>query len=99
MAFTAHNQHRHAAAATPSSANCSATWKSIPTPKKRRCWQARSTESNRAGESSSLSAICRSEQRTTALEVGYSVLTVNVRHFRLIPGVTVVELWTRGRSC
>jgi predicted nucleic acid-binding protein len=28
----------------------------------------------------------------TALEVGYSVLTVNVRHFRLIPGLTVVQL-------
>ena len=29
---------------------------------------------------------------TTALEVGYSVLTANVRHFRLIPGLTVVQL-------
>jgi predicted nucleic acid-binding protein len=29
---------------------------------------------------------------TTALEVGYSVLTVNVRHFRLIPGLTVMQL-------
>ncbi len=28
----------------------------------------------------------------TALEAGYSVLTVNVRHFRLIPGLTVVQL-------
>src|SRR5271169_2668148 len=28
----------------------------------------------------------------TALEVGYSVLTANVRHFRLIPGLTVVQL-------
>ena len=28
----------------------------------------------------------------TALEVGYSMLTVNVRHFRLIPGLTVVQL-------
>lgn len=28
----------------------------------------------------------------TALEFGYSVLTVNVRHFRLIPGLTVVQL-------
>jgi len=28
----------------------------------------------------------------TALEVGYSILTVNVRHFRLIPGLTVVPL-------
>jgi predicted nucleic acid-binding protein len=28
----------------------------------------------------------------TALEVGYSVLTVNIRHFRLIPGLTVVQL-------
>jgi predicted nucleic acid-binding protein len=28
----------------------------------------------------------------TALEVGYSVLTVNVRHFRLIPSLTVVQL-------
>lgn len=27
----------------------------------------------------------------TALEVGYSLLTVNVRHFRLIPGLTVVQ--------
>jgi len=26
----------------------------------------------------------------TALEVGYSVLTVNARHFHLIPGLTVV---------
>lgn len=28
----------------------------------------------------------------TALEVGYSLLTVNVRHFRLIPGLTVAQL-------
>jgi len=28
----------------------------------------------------------------TALEVGYSMLTVNVRHFRLIPGLTVLQL-------
>jgi predicted nucleic acid-binding protein len=28
----------------------------------------------------------------TALEVGYSVLTVNRRHFRLIPSLTVVQL-------
>ena len=28
----------------------------------------------------------------TALEVGYSLLTANVRHFRLIPGLTVVQL-------
>ncbi len=28
----------------------------------------------------------------TALEVGYSLLTVNVRHFQLIPGLTVVPL-------
>ncbi len=28
----------------------------------------------------------------TALEVGYSLLTVNARHFRLIPGLTVVQL-------
>jgi predicted nucleic acid-binding protein len=27
----------------------------------------------------------------TALEVGYSMLTANVRHFRLIPGLTVVQ--------
>jgi len=28
----------------------------------------------------------------TALEVGYSLLTVNVRHFRLIPNLTVVQI-------
>ena len=28
----------------------------------------------------------------TALEVSYSVLTANVRHFRLIPGLNVVQL-------
>jgi predicted nucleic acid-binding protein len=28
----------------------------------------------------------------TALEVGYSLLTANVRHFRLIPGLTVIPL-------
>jgi predicted nucleic acid-binding protein len=28
----------------------------------------------------------------TALEVGYSLLTVNVRHFRMIPNLTVVQL-------
>jgi predicted nucleic acid-binding protein len=28
----------------------------------------------------------------TALEVGYSLLTVNVRHFQLIPGLTVLPL-------
>jgi predicted nucleic acid-binding protein len=28
----------------------------------------------------------------TALEVGYSLLTVNVRHFRLVPGLTIVQL-------
>jgi predicted nucleic acid-binding protein len=28
----------------------------------------------------------------TALEIEYSLLTVNVRHFRLIPGLTVVTL-------
>jgi predicted nucleic acid-binding protein len=26
----------------------------------------------------------------TALEVGYSLLTANLRHFRLIPGLTIV---------
>lgn len=28
----------------------------------------------------------------TALELGFSVLTVNVRHFRLIPGLPIVQL-------
>ncbi len=28
----------------------------------------------------------------TALEIGYSILTVNLRHFRLIPGLTVLTL-------
>jgi predicted nucleic acid-binding protein len=28
----------------------------------------------------------------TALAVGYSILTVNVRHFELIPGLTVLQL-------
>jgi predicted nucleic acid-binding protein len=28
----------------------------------------------------------------TALAVGYSMLTVNVRHFRLIPNLTIVDL-------
>jgi len=28
----------------------------------------------------------------TALEVGYSLLTVNVRHFRMIPGLSVLQL-------
>ena len=28
----------------------------------------------------------------TALEVGYSLLTVNARHFRMIPNLTVVQL-------
>lgn len=28
----------------------------------------------------------------TALQLGYSVATVNVRHFRLIPGLSVVQL-------
>ena len=28
----------------------------------------------------------------TALHLGYSVATVNVRHFRLIPGLTVVQI-------
>ena len=28
----------------------------------------------------------------TALELGFSVLTVNLRHFRLIPGLTVIPL-------
>jgi tRNA(fMet)-specific endonuclease VapC len=28
----------------------------------------------------------------TALELGYSVATANVRHFRLIPGLSVVQL-------
>lgn len=27
----------------------------------------------------------------TALELGFSVLTVNVRHFRLIPGLQIVQ--------
>src|SRR6266481_6445794 len=55
---TAHKQQRRAVAETPSSVSCSTTWKSIPTPKRRHCWRARSTESNRAGELSFLSAIC-----------------------------------------
>lgn len=28
----------------------------------------------------------------TALEVGYSLLTVNARHFRMIPGLSVMQL-------
>jgi predicted nucleic acid-binding protein len=28
----------------------------------------------------------------TALEVGYSLLTVNARHFRMIPGLSVIQL-------
>ena len=28
----------------------------------------------------------------TAMEVGYSLLTANVRHFRLIPGLSIVQL-------
>jgi predicted nucleic acid-binding protein len=29
---------------------------------------------------------------TTALHLGYAVATLNVRHFRLIPGLTVIQL-------
>jgi predicted nucleic acid-binding protein len=29
---------------------------------------------------------------TTALHLGYAVATLNVRHFRLIPGLSVVQL-------
>src|SRR6266403_1848055 len=29
---------------------------------------------------------------TTALHLGYSVATLNVRHFRLIPGLSVIQL-------
>jgi tRNA(fMet)-specific endonuclease VapC len=29
---------------------------------------------------------------TTALYLGYAVVTLNVRHFRLIPGLPVVQL-------
>ena len=28
----------------------------------------------------------------TALEIGYSILTVNTRHFRSIPGLTVIQV-------
>jgi len=28
----------------------------------------------------------------TALETGYAMLTSNLRHFRLIPGLTIVQL-------
>jgi predicted nucleic acid-binding protein len=28
----------------------------------------------------------------TALEIGYSVVTANVRHFRLIPGLKIITL-------
>jgi predicted nucleic acid-binding protein len=28
----------------------------------------------------------------TALEIGYAVVTANVRHFRLIPGLNVIAL-------
>ena len=28
----------------------------------------------------------------TALELGYSLLTVNLRHFRMIPGLSVMQL-------
>ena len=28
----------------------------------------------------------------TALEIGYSLVTVNLRHFQLIPGLTVIAL-------
>lgn len=28
----------------------------------------------------------------TALTLGYSVMTVNLRHFRLVPGLSVLEL-------
>jgi len=30
--------------------------------------------------------------RATALSLGFSVLTVNVKHFRLIPGLTVISM-------
>jgi tRNA(fMet)-specific endonuclease VapC len=29
---------------------------------------------------------------TTALHLGYAVATLNIRHFRLIPGLTVIQL-------
>jgi tRNA(fMet)-specific endonuclease VapC len=28
----------------------------------------------------------------TAIEIGYSLVTVNLRHFKLIPGLTVIAL-------
>jgi tRNA(fMet)-specific endonuclease VapC len=28
----------------------------------------------------------------TAIEIGYSILTVNVRHFQMIPGLAIVQL-------
>ena len=28
----------------------------------------------------------------TALEIGYSVVTSNLRHFQLIPGLTVIQI-------
>jgi len=29
---------------------------------------------------------------TTALHLGYAVVTINVRHFQVIPGLTVLQL-------
>jgi len=31
----------------------------------------------------------------TALELGYSVTTGNLRHFQMIPGLSVVQFWSR----
>lgn len=35
--------------------------------------------------------------RVTALEFGFAVATINVRHFKMIPGLVVKLLWARSK--
>ena len=65
-------------------------WTCIPTRKTLRCWPEDSTENSRV-EVVTVPFVDLLIG-ATALEVGYSLLTVNARPFRMIPGLSVIQL-------
>jgi predicted nucleic acid-binding protein len=74
----------------PSSANCPTTWTCIPNTKETALLAGKiDGEQQRQGVTIPFADLLIG---ATALEVGYSLLTVNVLHFQLIPGLSMTQL-------
>ena len=79
----------------PSSTSCSTTWTCILYERDGAAGRENRWRAAKAGVTIPFADLLIG---ATALEVGYSLLTLNVRHFQLIPGLSVMQIKARASS-